>query len=390
MKFSFTTTGYLPVIIISLILSACGNGASKNQAAAAAPPPPEYNVFTAIAKTTALQTDYPATLQGEQNIEIRPRIDGYIDKIYIDEGATVKKGQLLFRINAPQYTQEVNTASASINSASADVNAAALQVKKAKSLVDQDIISPYELESAEYTLKARTSALEQAKASLANARTNLGYTNVTSPVNGVVGALPYRLGSLVNSSTPMPLTTVSNITNVYAYFSLNEKQLLEFSRKYTGNTLAAKIKQLPPVVLKLADGSEYPEKGHVETIGGLLNAETGSASFRASFPNPLGLLRSGGSALVGIPTVVTDAVLVPQRSTFELQGKRFVYVVNEKNQVISNEITIAPQAARQYFVVTTGLKAGDKVVYESTGTLTDSTIIKPALLPENKVYGQLK
>ncbi|MFT3933991.1 MAG: efflux RND transporter periplasmic adaptor subunit [Chitinophagaceae bacterium] len=390
MKFSFSTTAYLPFIIItSFFFSACGNSNSAKIEAAAAPPP-TYNVFTAIAKTTALQTDYPATLQGEQNIEIRPKIDGYIDKIYVDEGATVKKGQLLFRINAPQYKQELNTSAASINSTSADVSAAELQVKKAKSLVAQDIISPYELESAEYTLKVRKSALAQAKASFENARTNLGYTNVTSPVNGVVGTIPYRLGSLVNSTTPMPLTTVSNITNVYAYFSLNEKQLLDFSRRYTGNTLAAKLKQLPPVVLKLADGSEYPEKGHIETIGGLLNTETGSASFRAVFPNPVGLLRSGGSAMVGIPVMVTDAILIPQRSTYELQGKRFVYLVNEKNQVISHEITIANLAAGQYFVVTDGLKAGDKVVYESTGTLADSTVIKPDVLPENKVYSQLK
>lgn len=380
---------YLPVLITGLVFSACGNNASKNGPGGAATPPPVYQVFTAIAKPTALQADYPASLQGEQNIEIRPRIDGYLDKIYIDEGATVKKGQILFRINAPQYKQEINTTAASIASAAADVSAAELQVKKAKALVDQDIISHYELESAEYTLKMRKSVLQQARAGYANAQTNLGYTNVTSPVNGVVGTIPYRLGSLVNSTTPMPLTTVSNINKVYAYFSLNEKQMLEFLRRYTGNTLADKLKQLPEVVLKLSDGSEYPNKGRVETIGGLLNSETGSASFRAVFPNPQGLLRSGASAVVGIPSLVADAVLVPQRSTYELQGKRFVYLVNGKNQVISNEITIANLAAGQYFVVTTGLKAGDRVIYESTGTLTDSTIVKPDLLPENKVYGQL-
>lgn len=353
-------------------------------------PTPTYQVVQVASKTATLQTDYPATLQGEQNIEIRPKIDGYIEQIYVDEGAVVKKGQLLFRINAPQYQQDVNTANAAINSAEADVSAAELQVKKTKPLVDKGIISKYELESAEYTLQTRNAALAQAKAALANAKTNVGYTTIVSPVNGVVGVIPYKLGSLVSSTTTMPLTTVSNISNIYAYFSLNEKQLLDFSRQYSGNTLEAKLKQLPPVTLLLADGSEYPEKGKVETIAGLINTETGSASFRATFPNPVGLLRSGGSATVQIPVTVNNAVLVPQRSTYELQGKRFVYLVNDSNKVISTEIEVMSISAGQYFVVTKGLKEGDKIIYESTSTLQDSTAIKPELLPEDKVYDSLK
>ena len=246
------------------------------------------------------------------------------------------------------------------------------------------------MEAAEYTLQIRKAALAQAKANLANARTNLGYTTVSSPVNGVIGTIPYKLGSLVSSATAMPLTTVSNIGNVYAYFSLNEKQLLNFSREYQGNTLEAKLKQLPAVTLLLADGSEYPEKGKVETIAGLINTETGSASFRATFPNPVGLLRSGGSATLEIPVTVKDAIVVPQRSTYELQGKRFVYLVNDSNKVISTEIEVMDTQAGQYFVVTNGLKAGNTVVYESTSTLQDSTAIKPEVQPENKVYGNLK
>jgi len=372
---------------LSLLFYACG---AKKPDPATVAVTPAYSVFTVKAQTATLKTNYPANLQGEQNIEIRPKIDGYIEKIYVDEGASVKKGQLLYRISAPQYQQDVNTATAAISSAEADVSAAELQVKKAKPLVEKEIISKYELESAEYTLQARKATLAQAKANLANAKTNLGYTTVTSPVDGVVGSIPYRLGSLINSNTTMPLTTVSNIGNVFAYFSLNEKQLLNFSREYKGNTLEAKLKQLPPVTLILADGSEYPEKGKVETIGGLINTETGSASFRATFPNPVGLLRSGASATIEIPVTVNDAILVPQRSTYEMQGKHFVYLVNDSNKVISTEIEIMTNAAGQYFVVTNGLKAGDTVVYESTGTLQDSTNIHPDVLPENKVYTDLK
>jgi len=166
--------------------------------------------------------------------------------------------------------------------------------------------------------------------------------------------------------------------------------LLNFSREYQGNTLEAKLKQLPQVTLILADGSEYPEKGVVETISGLINTETGSASFRATFPNPVRLLRSGGSATVQIPVTVKDAIVIPQRSTYELQGKRFVYFVGDSNKVVSAEIEVMDTPAGQYFVVTNGLKAGDTIVYESTSTLQDSTAIKPDMQAEDKVYGNLK
>ena len=373
-------------IMGSMLFSSCGNNTENANVAEVAPPAPAFPVFKVIEKTTTLHTSYPATLQGQQNIEIRPKIEGFIEHIYIDEGQAVKKGQLLFRIRAPQYQQEVNNAAAAINSAKADVSAAELQAKKIKPLVDKEIISDYELESAEYTLQMRKSALAQANANLANAKTNLGYTSITSPVNGVVGLLPYKLGSLVTLNTAQPLTTVSNITNVYAYFSLNEKQLLEFSRQYEGSTLQAKLSKMPPVSMLLSDGSIYPEKGRIESIGGMINTETGSISFRATFPNPVGLLRSGGSATVQVPLSVTNAILIPQRSTYELQGKRFVYRVDANNKVISTEIEVMNLAAGQYLIVTKGLKAGDMLVLESAAPLPDSTTIKPDIQPESKVY----
>ena len=187
-------------------------------------------------------------------------------------------------------------------------------------------------------------------------------------------------------TTAQPLTTVSNITKVYAYFSLNEKQLLDFSRQYQGSTLQAKLSQMPAVSLVLSDGTAYPEKGRVETIGGMINTETGSASFRATFPNPVGLIRSGGSATVLIPFIVTDAILIPQKSTYELQGKHFVYLVDGNNKIINTEIEIMSVAAGQYYVVTKGLKAGDNLVLETATPLQDSAAIKADIQPENKVY----
>ncbi len=361
-----------------LLLSSCGNKTEQTEAAAQAPPP-SFPVITIETRNATLNTDFPASLQGEQNIEIRPKIDGYIEQIYIDEGSIVKKGQLLFRINAPQYAQEVNEAEAAINTAEADVSAAELQVNKTRPLVEKEIISHFELETAQFTLKSRLAALKQAKAKLANARTNLGYTKILSPVNGVVGSIPFKLGSLITASTAEPLTTISNIGKIYAYFSLNEKQLLAFSRTTNGNSMSEKIKNTPPVNLILSDGSNFPDEGHLETIAGLINTETGSASLRAAFANHRGLVRSGGSAVVRIPQTIEDAVLVPQKSTYELQGKRFVYIVDSGGKVKNTEIQVMDMASGQFFVVTSGLKAGDKIVLEGASSLQHGMAIKPEI-----------
>ena len=375
-----------------ILLSSCGGSQNQGGAMAAGAPQPtqSYPVFKISLHDATLNNEYPATLQGQQNIEIRPKVDGYVDKIYVDEGSVVKKGQLLFKLSAPQYAQDVNTATAAIASAEADVSAAQLQVNKTRPLVEKDIISHYELESAEYTLKARKATLAQAKASLANAKTNLGYTVITSPVDGVVGAIPYKLGSLITGSTAQPLTTVSNIGKVYAYFALNEKQLLDFSRTVKGKTMNEKLANTPPVSLVLPDGSTYAEKGKVETISGLINTETGSASYRAAFPNPVGLIRSGGSATIQIPQTVKDAVLIPQKAAYELQGKHFVYVVDGKGAVKNTEVSVMDLTTGQYYVVTEGLKAGDTIVTDGAGSLKDGMVIKPEVQENAVVYKDLK
>ena len=379
------------LLIGTVLLSCGGNNDEKGaQAAAGAEEAKAYRVLEIQPRDATLNTDYPATIQGQQNIEIRPKIDGFIENIYVDEGAVVKKGQRLFKINAPQYEQEVRTATASIKSAEADVSAANLAVNKVRPLVEKDIVSKYELESAQFTYQASLAALAQARAALANARTNLGYTLVTSPVNGVVGSIPYRLGSLVSSTTVEPLTTVSSIGNVFAYFSINEKLLLSFNKETKGKSLAQKISTLPPVSLILSDGTLYDKKGTIQTINGLINTETGSANVRASFPNPNGLIRSGSSATVRIPNDVKAALLVPQSATYELQDKRFVVVVGNDNKVRTVSISILPNAAGQFFVVEKGLKAGDKVVLEGVATLKDGTPIKPNVVNAETVYAGLK
>ncbi|WP_231426789.1 MULTISPECIES: efflux RND transporter periplasmic adaptor subunit [Pedobacter] len=375
---------------IAMLLASCGNNDEQKKAAAAAAAGPQaYPVFTVNAQTTELNSDYPATIEGIQNIDIRPKVDGFIQKIFVDEGSVVKKGQLLFTIMAPQYEQEVRTARAAISSAEADVNAAQLQVNKTRPLVEKDIISKYDLDAAQLTLQSRKAALAQARATLVNAQVNLGYTKITSPVDGVVGSLPFRTGSLVSSSSTEPLTTVSNTSKVYAYFSLNEKQLLDFSKTYKGSTLAQQMKNIPAVSLVLADGNVYAQNGKIESINGQINTATGSASLRATFPNPISLLKSGASASVRIPQKVENAILVPQKSTIDLQGKKFVYVLGDSSKIISTEIQIMDLAKDKFYVVTKGLKAGDKIVLEGFQSLKDGAKIKPEEQRADSVYADI-
>lgn len=377
---------YLSLIAI-IFFSSCGSDQKKGAAPAAQVQ--AYPVVMVNPISTSLETDYPATLEGIQNVDIRPKVDGFIEKIYVDEGAAVKKGQLLFTINAPQYEQLVRTANAAISSAEADVNAAQLQVNKTRPLVEKDIISKYDLESAELTLQSRKAALARTKAELVNARVNLGYTRITSPVDGMIGSIPFKTGSLVSGTSAQPLTTVSNISKVYAYFSMNEKQLLDFSRNYKGKGLEAQIKNIPPVSLVLSDGSAYAENGKVESINGLINTNTGSVSLRATFTNPSMLLRSGASASVRIPQHLENALLIPQNSTIDLQGKKFVYVVDNKGLIKNTEVEIMELAKDNFYVVTKGLKAGDKIVLEGFQSLKDGMEIKPDEKNADSVYSEI-
>lgn len=378
---------FLSILAASIIIASCGKKDDKAAQAGAAQVK-EYKTLTLQPESATLYTDYPASIQGQQNIEIRPRVEGYIDKIFVDEGAVVRAGQPLFKINAPEFEQEVRTATASIKSAQAAVSSAKLAVNKVRPLVEKEIISKYELETAQYNYESAMATLAQANASLVNARTNLGYTTVTSPVDGVVGSIPFRLGSLVSSNTADPLTTVSSIGNVYAYFAMNEKVLLNFTQG--SGTLAQKIKQFPAVSLVLSDGSTYGEKGRIETVNGLINTETGSVNIRARFPNPRGIIRSGSSTTVRIPADIKDGLIIPQSATFELQDKIFAVTVGKDGKTKNVNITILDNKAGNYYVVTSGLLAGDQIVLEGVAALKEGTQIKTQNQNAETVYADLK
>lgn len=386
MPISIATKNALSVLILSIIISACNNG---NGDVTKTTKVKDYPVITVKTVQTVLNAEYPATIQGQQNVEIRPRVDGYIEQIYVDEGSLVKKGQMLFRLDSRQYQQTLRTAEASIKIAEADVSTAQLQVNKTKNLVDKDIVSHFELESAQNVLLSKQAVLAQAKANYLNAKTNMSYTMITSPTNGIVGSIPYKVGSLVSGSSAQPLTTVSNIGNVIAYFSMNEKDFLNFSRNGNLHELQSKLKNMNNVTLKLSDGSIYPIKGKIETVNGLINSSTGSVNFRASFPNPQGLIRSGSSATLVLPTPVNNAILIPQKATYEIQGKKFVYKVGNDKKVISTEITVLPLTLGQLFVVESGLNSGDKIVMEGVNSLKDKRLIKQKYVNVDSVIQSL-
>lgn len=392
------TGGFKILIPVFFLLVSCGNKNSPGKSGENGPgnldpgmsrETATYKVLVLQPRSATLNTDYPANIQGLQNIEIRPKVDGFVEKIYVDEGSIVRKGQLLFKIDAPQYEQNVRTAQAGIKTAEADVSAARLQVSKVRPLVEKDIISHYELESAQYLLQSKEAALAQATAALVNARINQGYTSISSPVAGVIGSLPYKLGSLVTGTTAEPLTTVYNTSTIYAYFAMNEKQLLAFSRDSTNTTLQTKINRLPGVSLIFPDGSLYECKGKIETINGLINSSTGSANFRAAFVNPRGLLHSGSSAMVRMPTLVKSAILIPQTASYELQDKRFVYVIDGQNKVRNTVVSVMENTPGQFFVVTGGIRSGDKIIIESVASLKDGTLITPAETSAETVYKDL-
>jgi membrane fusion protein, multidrug efflux system len=388
-------TFYFLFFSFSIFLFSCSDSPDKKPGGGFGPgggfnggPPKDYAVLQLYPRKARLNLDYPSTIQGQQVIEIRPKVDGYIDSIYVNEGATVQKGQLLFRIKNPQYEQEVITATAAIKSAIASVEAAKMEVEKVRPLVEKEIVSKFELESAQYTLDAKEAALAQARATLANANTNLSYTVLRSPLDGVIGTIPYKVGALVNSNNVAPLTTLSNISNVYAYYSMNEKQLLQFFEVTSGSSLQQRVEKLPPANLILADGTRYPEKGKIEMASGLINTETGSVSFKAIFPNPLGIIRSGASAIVRIPTTMDSSLVIPQSATYELQDKRLAYVLADSNKISNVAITTLPTDDGKFFIVTGGLKTGDKVVVEGLISLKDNMTIIPRPVSADSIYAK--
>ncbi|WP_314947184.1 efflux RND transporter periplasmic adaptor subunit [Hoylesella shahii] len=335
----------------------------------------EYPVMTVGTQGSETQTTYPASIKGVQDVEIRPKVSGFITKLCVQEGQVVKAGQLLFVIDNTTYQAQVRQAQAALNSAKVQLNTTKLTFDNSKKLHERNVIGSYELQTAENNYENARAAVAQAQASLASAKDMLGFCFVKSPANGIVGSLPYKVGALVSAQSVEPLTTVSNASSVEVYFSVTEKDVLDMSKR-AGGTHAA-IEDFPEVKLKLADGTLYQHPGKVVKMSGVINQATGAVSLIARFPNPEHLLKSGASGTIIVPRVSNNSLVIPQSATTEIQDKVFVYKVGPKNQVRYTEITVDPQNDGNNYVVTGGLKAGDKIVTRGLTTLKDSLEIVP-------------
>ncbi len=320
------TSIMLGAAVSAVVLSSCGN----KQNAAPQTMAPEIAVITVEPTNIDMSRKYPATIKGKTDISIRPQVTGFITKVHVDEGQRVSKGQVLFTLDQVQFQAAVDQAEAAVNSARTALSTAQITEQNKKRLYDKNIISEYEWQLASNQLMQARAALAQAEAALTTARKNLAYTTVTSPSDGVVGTIPNREGSLASPSSAQPLTTVSDNSEVYAYFSLTEKDLLDLTEG--GNaSITQRIASMPEVNLVLADGTNYPLTGKVATVSGVIDNATGSASVRALFKNPSGMLRSGNTGSVYIPVRSENVITIPQKSTFEVQDLRYVFTLNDSN-----------------------------------------------------------
>ena len=339
----------------------------------------EYPVVTAQSQSTSLQTTFPATIKGVQDVEIRPKVAGFITRVCVKEGQSVGAGQLLFVIDNETYQAAVRQAQASVNTATAQCNTAKLTFDNSQQLFDNKVIGSFELESAKNAYASAQAQLAQAKAVLASAKEQLSFCYVKSPSAGVVGSLPYKVGAMVSSASMPALTTVSNNSSMEVYFAVAEKDMLSMS-KNEGGTNAA-IKNYPPVRLMLADGTVYGHEGRVTKASGVIDAATGSIQMIAQFPNPERLLKSGGSGSIIVSKDDRSTIVIPQSVVMEVQDKKFVYVLGSDNKVKYTEITVDPQTDGNNFIVRSGLRTGDKYVTNGITKLSDGMEIKP-ITPE--------
>ena len=334
--------------------------------------PAQYGVTTIATTDREIQSNYSATIRGRQDIDIYPQVSGTISELRVTEGQSVSKGQTLFIIDQVPYKAALQTAEANVAAAKASVATAQLTYDSKKELFAKSVVSQYDLSTAENTLLTAKAQLAQAEAQRVNAANNLSYTVVKAPANGMVGTLPYRVGALVSASMPQPLTTVSDNSEMYVYFSMTENQLLNLTRKY--GSIANTLKNMPDIQLQLNDGSIYDQTGRIESISGIIDSSTGSVQLRAAFPNKGGLLHSGGAGSIILPVNYTDCIVVPQVATFELQDKVYVYKV-EDGKATSSMIDVEKINNGREYIVKSGLTPGDVIVAEGVGLLREGTPI---------------
>lgn len=320
-----------------------------------------------------LSEQYSATIRGRQDIDIYPQVQGKIEQLRVTEGEKVRRGQVLFVIDQVPYRAALATATANVKAAKAALRTAELNYKSSQTLREQQVISEVNLLTVENAYYSAEAQVAQAEAQEVNARNNLSYTEVKAPCDGVVGALPYRVGALVGPTLPQPLTTVSDNSTMYVYFSMTENQLLALTRQY--GSMDEALKQLPEVSLTLNDGSSYEQAGRIESISGVIDRQTGTVIARAAFDNGGRLLHSGASGTISIPTTYTGKIVIPQEATVRMQDKTLVYKVVE-GKAASALVTVAPINDGHEYIVLDGLQVGEEIIASGAGLVREGTVVK--------------
>ena len=355
------------LVACCMAVVSCGQALTQQRAA-------EYSVQTITTTDRTIPTNYSATIRGRQDIAIYPQVSGTISQVCITEGQRVTKGQTLFIIDQVPYKAALRTAEANVEAAKAAVATAQLTYDSKKELFSRNVVSQYDLSTAENSLLTAKAQLAQADAALVNAANNLSYTVVKAPSNGVVGTLPYRVGALVSASIPQPLTTVSDNSTMYVYFSMTAKQQLNLTRRY--GSIAETLKNMPDVQLQLNDGTVYDQTGRVESISGVVDTSTGSVQLRAVFPNENGLLLSGSTGNIIMPNLYKDCIVVPQTATFEIQDKVYVYKLVD-GKATSSMIEVEKISNGREYIVTAGLTPGEVIITEGVGLMREGTPVVP-------------
>lgn len=360
--------------VLSVLLIGC-SGKNNQMPPAEIPTLPILNITHSSAQTN---TEFPVAIQGKTDIEIRPQVSGIIENIFVDEGDYVSKGQSLFKINDNTYRQQYNNAKANLSAAEAALTNAQIEVDKLVPLVQNKMYSEYQLRTAKSNLSIAKSNVEQAKAVLNNAQINLDYTLIQAPTNGYIGRLPRKQGSLISPQDPEALTKLSDIKEVYAYFSLSENDFLNFKKQYEGATISQKIEKMPPVSLILSDNTEYEQKGKVDMVDGQFDKTTGAITLRAKFPNQDGFLRSGNTGKVKISINHDNSIVIPQEATVEIQDKIYVFLLDKNNSVSRQLIEVSGKSGTNY-LVKNGIHSGDRIILKGFENLPDGAKI----IPEN-------
>lgn len=369
MKAKKITSGMLFIIIS---LCSCQNNGNRQEQTK----PKELPVLILHKDSIVVKEDYPARIEGKVNVDVRTQIGGYINKIFVEEGAYVKAGTVLFKIDDRIYIEQLKTAEANLQSAQASLTNAKLEVEKYSLLSDNKVTSDFQLRTAKAQYESALSNVSQQKATVETARINLGFTLIKAPVNGFIGRIPKRVGNLVSATDTHALTTLSEINEVYAYFSMSEKDFLLFNRQYKGENLSQKITQMAPVSLILADGSTYPETGKIEVVNGEFDTNTGAISIRAVFKNPELLLRTGSTGRIVVPHVEKGVFLIPVLSTVDMQDKVFVVRLTKDNHA-ERVALIIERKEGDYYIVRSGLSDKDRIVTQEIGSIVDGELITP-------------